>query len=323
MTNPRFDLVDIIRIIERRRRFVITVTLICLALGVLFYLVRQKKYEATVAFFVSNPILTDRSNIFAGADSRYTDYFGDEDDIDRVIALAESDTVVIQTIKNSGLDKAYDIDLNDPNERSKIKSRFSKNLEVKRTEYKLLEVYYTDKDPKIAADVANEAVKNIGAGYSNFYNSRKNIVYASLKKSLKAVDSSIVSLTDTLARLREESGIYDLISPNRVNLVNNSVRGNGKDMGRYMEVIQNFESVKDMMVIVRSKYLSLLNQYSTGLGKDEMPLLHVITPARPPVNPSGPGLSIVLAASFFLGLFFSILYLLLTSYYKMVVSVNR
>ena len=254
MTNPRFDLVDIIRIIERRRRFVITVTLICLALGVLFYLVRQKKYEATVAFFVSNPILTDRSNIFAGADSRYTDYFGDEDDIDRVIALAESDTVVIQTIKNSGLDKAYDIDLSDPNERSKIKSRFSKNLEVKRTEYKLLEVYYTDKDPKIAADVANEAVKNIGAGYSNFYNSRKNIVYASLKKSLKAVDSSIVSLTDTLARLREESGIYDLISPNRVNLVNNSVRGNGKDMGRYMEVILNFESVKDMMVIDRSKF---------------------------------------------------------------------
>ena len=140
MTNPRFDLVDIIRIIERRRRFVITVTLICLASGVLFYLVRQKKYEATVAFFVSNPILTDRSNIFAGADSRYTDYFGDEDDIDRVIALAESDTVVIQTIKNSGLDKAYDIDLSDPNERSKIKSRFSKNLEVKRTEYKLLEL---------------------------------------------------------------------------------------------------------------------------------------------------------------------------------------
>src|SRR5690606_20723896 len=98
MSNPRFDLVDIIRIIERRRRFVITVTLISVALGLLFYFVRQKKYKAEAAFFVSNPLYADRSTMFGNADSRYTDYFGGEDDIDRVIALAGSDTIVMEVL---------------------------------------------------------------------------------------------------------------------------------------------------------------------------------------------------------------------------------
>jgi len=123
--------------------------------------------------------------------------------------------------------------------------------------------------------------------------------------------------------LRSESGIYDIISPNRQNLVTSTVKGNGKDLGRYIELIQNYESVKDMLVTDRTKYISLLNQYSTGIGPNEVSLLHSITIAKPPVDTAGPGLGIILAASFFLGLFFSILYVLLTTYYREVVLVRE
>lgn len=320
MSNPRFDLVDIIRVIDRRKRFVFIVTGACLLIGLLFHFLREKKYEAKTAFFVSNPIYADRSSMFAGADSRYTDYFGDEDDIDRVIALSESDTIITQVIRNTGLDKAYDLSLADPYQRNKLKNKLKKNLDIKRTEYKLLELDYTDPNPNLAATVSNEAVRVIGQGYSQFYNSRKNSVYQSIKNRLHTIDSSINSLTDTLAVLREASGIYDIISPSRVNLVTGNVKGNGNNQGYYVEVIQNYEAIKDMLVIDRAKYLSLLNQYSTGVGEGEMPLLHTITLAKPPVDPAGPGLLIVLAASFFIGLFFSIFYLLISSYYKLVIS---
>jgi len=323
MSTPRFDLVEIIRIIERRKRFVMSVTLIALILGLVFHLVRKKKYEAKAAFFVSNPIYSDRSNIFAGADSRYTDYFGDEDDIDRVIALSESDTITSQIIHNSGYDQAHKLNLDNASERNTLKQRFSKNLDIKRTEYKLMELYFTDADPNLAASVANEAVKDIELGYRNFYNSRKAGVYSSIDNKLKELDSSITAMTDTLAALREQSGIYDIISPNRQNLVNSSIRGNGKDAGKYIELIQNYEAVKDMLVTDRAKYVSLLNQYSTGVKANEMSLFHSITIARPPVDPAGPNLFIILAASLFLGLGFSILYVLLTTYYREVVTVKK
>ncbi|HRO42086.1 MAG TPA: Wzz/FepE/Etk N-terminal domain-containing protein [Flavipsychrobacter sp.] len=323
MSTTRFDLVDIIRTIERRKRFIITVTLASLILGLAVHFIRAKKYEAKAAFFVTNPIYSDRSSIFAGADSRYTDYFGDEDDIDRVIALAESDTITSAVIKNSGYDQANKLDLNNPNERNKLKLKFKKSLNIKRTEYKLLELYFTDGDPALAANVANEAVKQIEQGYRSFYNSRKLSVYNSISNKLVEIDSSINSLTDTLSRLRTESGIYDIISPNRQNLVLSTVKGNGKDLGRYIEVIQNVSALKDLLVTDRVRYISLLNQYSTGVQPNEITLLHSITMAKPPIDAAGPGLFIVLAACFFMGLFFSIVYVLLTTYYREVVLEKR
>ncbi len=323
MNTTRFDLVDIFRIIEKRKRFIIIVTLVSMVLGLLFHFVSRKKYEAKAAFFVTNPIYSDRSSIFAGADSRYTDYFGDEDDIDRVIALAESDTIISTVIRNSGYDQAHKRDMNNPLERNELKLLYGKRLNIKRTEYKLLELYFTDKDPLLAANVANEAVKQIELGYRGFYNARKSSVYNSISNKLSDIDSSINALTDTLTRLRNESGIYDIISPNRQNLVTSSIKGNSKDHGRYIEVIQNFEATKDLLVTDRAKYISLLNQYSTGVQPDEIMLLHSITTAKPPVDPAGPGLPIILAACFFVGLFFSVIYVLLTTYYREVVLVRE
>jgi len=322
MSTTSFDLVDILRTLEQRKRFILTVTLVALVIGLLFHFIRKKNYEAKAAFFVSNPIYADRSSIFAGADSRYTDYFGDEDDIDRVVALAESDTLTTTIIKNTGYDQANKLDLNNPFDRNKIKLKFKKKLDIKRTEYKLLELYFTDADPVMAANVANEAVKQIELGYRDFYNSRKLSVYNSISNKLGDMDSAINALTDTLTRLRNESGINDIISPNRQNLVLSTVKGNGKDAGRYIEVIQNHEAVKDLLVTDRAKYVSLLNQYSTGVDAEEIRLLHSITTARPPVDTAGPSLFIILAASFFVGLFFSILFVLITSYYREVILVK-
>jgi len=320
MSTTRFDLVDIFRIIERRRRFIITVTLVALVLGLVLHLVRKKKYEAKAAFFVSNPMYLDRSNIFAGADSRYTDYFGDEDDIDRVIALAESDTVIATIIRNTGYDKASKLSLDNPKERKELKEKFGDALKIKRTEYKMMEVYFTDPDPVMAATVANETVSNIELAYRGFYNSRRAGVFNSINNKVRELDSAINALTDTLSSLRDESGIYDIISPNRQNLVMSKIVGNGKNPGRYIELIQNFESTKDMLVIDRSRYISLQNQYATGTEKDGMKLFHNTTVARPPVDPAGPAWFIVLAACFFLGLFFSIVYLMITTYYREVVQ---
>ncbi len=323
MSTTRFDLVDIIRIIERRRRFILIVTAVAMALGLVFHLVRKKKYEAKAAFFVSNPVYSDRSNIFAGADSRYMDYFGDEDDIDRVIALSESDSIIAQIIVSTGYDKANNVNFDDAGQRNELKQKFKKALDIKRTEYKLMEVYFTDPNPELAATVANQTVNVLERSYRGYYNSRKEGLYNSIKSKMVEVDSSINALTDTLARLREVSGIYDIISPNRQNLVSSHIQGNGKDAGRYMELIQNFEATKDMLVTDKAKYVSLLNQYSTGTDPDGMRLLHSITVARPPVDTAGPSVFVILAACFFIGLFFSVLFVLLTNYYSEVILVKE
>ncbi len=323
MSTPRFDLVDITQTLRKRRRFILIVTLVTFILGIAFHLIRKKKYVGKTAFFVSNPLYSDRANLYGALNSKL-DYFGDEDDIDKVIALGESDTVTMQIIKGAGLDTAYRLDIYDRKQLGELKERFRKEFELKRTETRMMELTYTDPNPERAARVANEAEKDLERSYRGIYNTMRIYSYSILNETMRQDDSIINALTDTLARLREESGIYDVISPNRENVVVGTVKGNpGKNLGRNVELIQNYESLKDMIVSDRAKVLSLMQQYATGTAPDDMSFFHVITRATPPINPGGPTLIIVLLSSLFLGFFFSSLYVLLTTYYRELIATER
>ena len=143
MSNPRFDLVDIVQTIRKRFRFVIIATCVAAIIGVIFYFVKDKEFTAKAQFFVSNPLMSDRNTLYGGADSRM-DYFGDEDDVDRVLALAESDTVIMKVLDQSGLAHEMDKDLIDPKNIDDMKKVYMSNVKIKRTEYTMVEIQFTD-----------------------------------------------------------------------------------------------------------------------------------------------------------------------------------
>ena len=93
MTNTSFDLGDIIRTLQKKKGFIITMTLVAIVLGGVFLAIRHTKYKAESNFFVNNPLYGDRSTLFRSVETRYVDYFGGDDELDKVMALANSDTV--------------------------------------------------------------------------------------------------------------------------------------------------------------------------------------------------------------------------------------
>ena len=322
MSNPRFDLVDIVQTIRKRFRFVIIATCVAAIIGVIFYFVKDKEFTAKAQFFVSNPLMSDRNTLYGGADSRM-DYFGDEDDVDRVLALAESDTVIMKVLDQSGLAHEMDKDLIDPKNIDDMKKVYMSNVKIKRTEYTMVEIQFTDESPQRAARVANTIVKVIEEAYRSFYNTRRANIFSSLSKKFAEQDSAIRVMTDTLAKLRDRSGIYDLVSPTRLNMVTSAVSSRGGNIGMDLEVIQNIEALKDATVIDQTRIASLMQQFSTGTGKDDLELLHVISNARQPIRAKGPNGLMTLIISCMVGFFFSCIYVLLSSYYRVIISVER
>jgi uncharacterized protein involved in exopolysaccharide biosynthesis len=321
--TPRFDLVDIAQTIRNRRRFIIGITVAAAVLGTVFYLLQKKTYKASSEFIVSNPQYADRANLFRTTEARFIDYFAGEDDIDRVIAIAKSDLVKNQVIDNMHLFEAHKLDPNKPKDAEKMSGIFKKNFDVNRTEYKNMEISYVDEDPKRAADVTNEAVRVIELTYRNYYNNLKGRIYNSIQEKIAEIDSSVNVLTDSLAHLRAQYGIYDIISPARENIVAGGMKGSGPDFGRGVELVQNVESVKDQLVIDRAKNISLLNEFSTGTKMDDMRFLQVISTAMPPVKAAGLGMILSVIACTLAGFFLSVVIALLGAYYKKLVSVER
>jgi uncharacterized protein involved in exopolysaccharide biosynthesis len=323
MTDTSFDLVDIIRTIQKRKGFIIIITVIAMALGGAFLLVKKKKYKAGTKFLVTNPLYGDRNTIFRAYESRWVDFFGGDDDLDKVIAFCNSDTVRERIIRNSQFQTVYNQDINDPKGFSSLMNIFKKNFNVKRSEYKDIEVSYVAYEPQTAANVSNMAVQVIEETYRSYYNSMKENMATAISSKMPALDSAIASLTDSLAAMRDHYGIYAIISPGRQNVISGDLSAKGgAGYGRGVEEIQNVESVKDQLVTDRAKYISLLNEFSATTNSS-MRFLKVISRAVAPTSPTGAGAEVVLIAAAFLGLFFSTLWVLAMAYFRKLNAVVR
>jgi uncharacterized protein involved in exopolysaccharide biosynthesis len=324
MSTPRFDLVDIAQTLRRHQRLIIIVTVLAAVLGAIFSFIRKKKYEAKADIIMTNPLYTDRNNLFRANEMRFVDYFGGDDDADRVLVIAESDTVRNMVTQRLNLGEAYKLDLSKADDRAKLRGIFKKNFKVNRTEYKTAEIFYTDTDPQRAAAVVNESVKASEEIFRGFYVHMRSKVYNSINEKIQDMDSTINTLTDTLAVLRNQYGIYDIIAPGRMNVMSGSIKSNGSaNFGKGVEQIQNIESIKDQLVADRARYFSLLNEFSTGNSAGDLSLIQWITPATPPADPKGLGTLMLIVACALLGFFFSALYVLISVYYRILIAVQR
>lgn len=320
MATPSYDLIDIVQVLQRNRKLILLVSLLSTVSAGIFYAISTRRYEAKTEFFVSNPLYSDRNNLFRNMESRFVDYFTTEDDMDKVIAIANSQKVRDMVIRLQGLDKAYQVDYNDPKQREwLVESVFKKNLRVKRTEYQHMELSFSDKDPNMASKVANGTVAAIEQVYREYFNAIRSNVYHAIAEKASETDSVVLHLTDTLARLRDRYQIYDIISPARQNVMTSTLRSNGAvGFGRGVEEIQNIEAIKDQLVKDRANYASLMNEFSTGIKGKTMPLITVVTAAEPPVHTAGLSFALTLVAGFLIGLVFSAFLSLLIGYSKKV-----
>lgn len=324
MSTPRFDLVDVTQTLRNRRRLILIVAVVAAVLGGVFKFIGKKEYKAEASFLMANPLYTDKNNLFQGKQVTFVDYFAGDDDVDRLMSLVESDTVKYVVSRKLGLAEAYGLDMSKPRDAEKLRDIFKDNYKVTRNEYNSCVLAYTDTDPVRAAAVVNECVKTIEEIFRSYYVAQRKKVIISLQGKIAEMDSTISVLTDTLATMRDKYKIYDLVSPARENMMAGSMKSSGVgDFGKAMEQVQNIEAVKDQLLVDKVQYMSILNQYLTTTNTDNISLVYSLSNSRVPAKPKGPGMILTVIACAMIGVFFSSLYILITSYYRLLISVER
>jgi LPS O-antigen subunit length determinant protein (WzzB/FepE family) len=315
-TKMDYSLFAIIRTIGNGRRTILKMVLIAVVTGIAIYLLVPTKYEADVIFILKNPIYADRSNVY-NYEAKFLDYVANDDDVDRLITMASSDSLQNNIIRTMHLAAAYDYDSTDAEQVHKLKKYFKRHLKIYRNEFKNVVLTYTDKDPVRAAAVANLCVDLLEVSLRGFYNGMRKNMHTSIMNKVHQEDSAIAVLTDSLVRLREQYGIFDIISPSRYNIMLSSMKENGHaGYARGLEQVQNIESVKDELVGDRAKHISLANQYSTGTEVNEMPLTHIVQAAKPPFKQTVRDIFVITGISACLGLLFGVVQVLMAEYFK-------
>lgn len=313
MHTPTFNLPGITGIINRHRKFILTITVLCGLLAAVSSLFQKKKYEATVEFIPYNSHYSDRNNVFRSDEARFIGYFADAGDIDRIIAIAKSETVrdkVLAALPE--IEEAYKLDHTIRKERIKINKLYEKYFNVKRTPNQTMQISYTIQDSVLAAEVVNTILQTVEAEYKHYINSINKNIHTAISQKVLEIDSVITIFTDSLATLRDRYHIYDIVNPARANIINGTFKNNGiPGFARGLEELQHIEAIKDQMVKDRATYTSLLSEYSTGRSANEMPMVHIISPATPLLTAINPGTVLSSISAMLIGLFFTVLFVLI------------
>jgi hypothetical protein len=265
-----------------------------------------QKYKAKSEVLIANPLIADRNYIFRSTEPRYIDFFANEDDIDHVMSIAFSHNVMDSVVKNMKLFEAYKLDDTDKKDKEKMEKIWENNYDVKRTEYKNMEISFQDYNAQRAAAVVNDAVNTIERSYRGYYNLIKEQINNSLKTRIKENDSTINSLTDSIVHLQ-------------LSMTN----GQSGNTFKTNSLIHTIEAIKEQCIVDQAKYVGLVNEFATGTNSKEMDFIHVITPALPPTNTVGLGKIMSLTAILIVSLFLSSIIVLLSAYFKALTAVQR
>lgn len=308
MSNPRFDLVDIIQTLRKHSKLLLIAVIASAMLGGLFYVFGKKKYEAEADFIISNPLYADRNNLFRNRDTRFVDYFGGDDDLDRVLVIAASDTLRNAVAEQLNLWDAYKLDRTKAEDRQKMKEIFKDKYKMERTEYTTGKVYFEDTDPVRAAAVANLSIEVSENIFRSYYLKMKNNVANSVRERIGEIDRRIAEIT-----------------AEQVELSKNMSKGIGtEEYIKHQTKATETTVLKEQLIQDKANNISILNELLTGVdSSDQNRYVQVITPATPPEKPAGIGLALTVIGAAFFGFFFVAIYLLIITYYRLLINVQR
>jgi len=84
--------------------------------------------------------------------------FGEEDQAEQLIQILQSSKVRDKVVARFDLMKHYDIDESDPNKYFKLVKDYTQHILFERTRYGSIQIDVLDRDPVLAADIANKIV---------------------------------------------------------------------------------------------------------------------------------------------------------------------
>jgi hypothetical protein len=152
---------------------------------------------------ISKAILSD--NI---GDKQDVMQFGEEEQTEQMLQLLNSNKIKDRVIEEFDLLKHYKLDRDIKFQRTRLYKAFDNNISFRRTEYMAVMITVLDKDPIMAADIANSI--------ANLLDSTKNVMQK--QRALKAYEiveaeyrqqlDYVTALEDSLTKLRQ-LGVHD------------------------------------------------------------------------------------------------------------------
>jgi len=188
----------------RKVLIIVTIAAAILSVGASFFI--TPKYKSTVVLF---PTSTNSiSKVFLSGSNQNILEFGEEEQAEQLLQILNSGKISSKVIERFNLVKHYEIDEKSKYKNTYLAQEYNSNISFRRTEFMAVEITVMDKDPQMAADIANSIANILDSTKNAMQKERAKRGFEIVKKNYESIQEEIRLLNDSLKIIRKK-GIND------------------------------------------------------------------------------------------------------------------
>ena len=281
------------------------------------------KYKSTVILFpvstnsISKALLSEDF----GAKKDILE-FGDEEQSEQMLQILKSNEIRTKIIEKYNLDKHYNIPENAKHRMTRLYKEYDNNITFRRTEYMAVEINVMDKNPQLAADIANDIADQLDTLKNKIQKERSVKGLEIVENEYYQLKQQIAKLEDSIQVLRK-MGILDYESQAEV-LSEQYAIALSKNNIKVADIIQEkldilanygtaYISLRNTLEILNKQLISVKNKYNEAKIDAEkfLPQKFVVSKAFKAEKKSYPVRWLIVLVSVLSSLFLTILFIIL------------
>ncbi len=204
------NLLGVLSTLFKWKKQIIYVCLIAAVGSVVISLLLDDYYESSTTFYAASPDQALPEPVGTEASDRK--YYGEPEDIDRVLSISESKEIASYLINKYNLYEHYDIDTTHRLAPHKVNKAFRTHYNVKKTKYDAIEISIEDKDPIIATQMVNDARQKVEQLAQDLIKKTMEIKINTYKQAIIDKNNELDIIGDTLMAVRNRYGVYNTLT---------------------------------------------------------------------------------------------------------------
>ncbi len=134
--------------------------------------------------------------------------FGEDEQTEQMLQILNSNRIRDRVIRKFNLAQHYDIEPGSRYEQTRLNNRYESNITFKRTEYMAVKISVLDKDPQMAADIANQIASLLDSVKNDMQKERALQGFKIVEDEYLKLQAEVRLMEDSLTQLRK-LGVHD------------------------------------------------------------------------------------------------------------------
>jgi len=269
--NTEINTLNFIEFLNKWKKHLIIIGIITVVISSIISLLITPKFKSQVVLFPTSTNAVSKALLAENYNGK-TDIleFGEEEQAEQLLQILNSNEIRSRVIRKFKLMEHYKIDSSSKYKMTNLIQEYKGNISYKRTEYMAVEINVLDKDPQMAADIANYISDMLDTVKSQIQRERATKALKIVETEYQRKLSEIVQINDSLTKLRK-LGINDyetqakaintelakaIVKNNKaaVNSLENRLKVLGEYGSQYVSLREDLVNSMKQLSILKDKY---------------------------------------------------------------------